>query len=61
MARSGDAWHWNITLAALFTGNVRLEDGRPTDLWYNSCVDLVHSRFNPNDYDLGLGVTGKFV
>jgi Leucine-rich repeat (LRR) protein len=26
-------------------GNVRLEDGKPTDVWYSSCVDLVLSRF----------------
>ena len=26
-------------------GNIRLEDGKPTDVWHSSCVDLVTSRF----------------
>jgi len=26
-------------------GNIRLEDGKPSDVWYSSCVDLVNSRF----------------
>ena len=26
-------------------GNVRLEDGKPSDVWYSSCVDLLQSRF----------------
>ena len=26
-------------------GNIRLEDGKPADVWYSSCVDLVNSRF----------------
>jgi hypothetical protein len=25
-------------------GNIRLEDGKPSDVWYTSCVDLVQSR-----------------
>ena len=43
-------------------GNIRLEEGRPSDLWYSSCVDLLNSRFTPSsgDYD-GLGVTGITV
>eukprot|EP00854_Cymbomonas_tetramitiformis_P014094 gene14094-16667_t len=31
-------------------GNIRMEDGRPTDLWYKSCVDLLHSRFFKEDF-----------
>ena len=27
-------------------GNIRFEEGRPQDKWYNSCIDLVRSRFN---------------
>ena len=29
-------------------GNIRVEEGKNTDLWYNSCIDLVHSRFGAN-------------
>ena len=32
-------------------GNVRLEEGSPDDLWYQSCSDLVTSRFQASDYD----------
>ena len=28
-------------------GNIRFEEGKPTDKWFSSCVDLVRSRFNP--------------
>lgn len=28
-------------------GNIRFEEGKPTDKWYSSCYDLVRSRFNP--------------
>ena len=28
-------------------GNIRFEEGKPTDKWFTSCVDLVRSRFNP--------------
>ena len=45
--------------ACFCAGNVRLEEGRPTDLWYSSCVDLLQSRFNPMDFDGSLGVTGE--
>ncbi|XRB06100.1 U2 small nuclear ribonucleoprotein A [Pycnococcus provasolii] len=38
-------------------GNVRLEDGKPSDLWYTSCVDLVHSRFFSEDF-AQYGITG---
>uniref|UniRef100_A0A7S1HYF6 U2A'/phosphoprotein 32 family A C-terminal domain-containing protein n=1 Tax=Eutreptiella gymnastica TaxID=73025 RepID=A0A7S1HYF6_9EUGL len=31
-------------------GNIRLEEGRPTDVWFKSCVDLFKSRFFPSDY-----------
>ena len=36
-------------------GNIRLEDGKPSDLWHSSCVDLVSSRFFASDY---AGVSG---
>eukprot|EP00762_Andalucia_godoyi_P006959 ANDGO_08261.mRNA.1 Internalin-I len=40
-------------------GNVRLEEGRPKDIWFTSCVDLVRSRFFSSDYaDPTLGVRG---
>jgi len=42
-------------------GNIRLEEGRQSDLWYASCVDLVNSRFQPNDYDSSLKVAGVNV
>jgi len=32
-------------------GNIRLEDGRITDPWYTSCVDLMHSRFFSKDFE----------
>ena len=28
-------------------GNIRFEEGKPSDKWYSSCYDLVRSRFNP--------------
>ena len=31
-------------------GNVRLEVGKRTDLWFTSCVDLVQSHFYPQAY-----------
>lgn len=31
-------------------GNIRLEDGKPSDVWYSSCVDLVLSRFVRKEY-----------
>lgn len=37
-----------------------VQEGRPTDLWYTSCVDLFNSRFNATDYE-GLGVTGVSI
>ena len=33
-------------------GNVRFEDGKPSDLWYKSCHDLVLSRFCVGDYQV---------
>ena len=30
-------------------GNVRVEDGKPSDVWYSSCADLVRSRLNLGD------------
>jgi len=41
-------------------GNIRLEDGRPGDLWHDSCVDLVRSRFHSQDF-LALGIKGVRV
>lgn len=38
-------------------GNIRLEDGRPSDMWYQSCVELVTSRTNVDEL-LSLGVLG---
>ncbi|XP_063400283.1 uncharacterized protein LOC134684896 [Mytilus trossulus] len=31
-------------------GNVRFEEGSPTDIWFSSCPDLVLSRFCASDY-----------
>ena len=31
-------------------GNIRLEDGKPSDVWYSSCVDLLNSRFFAQDF-----------
>ena len=28
-------------------GNIRLEEGRGNEKWYQSCIDLVKSRFYP--------------
>ena len=37
-------------------GNIRLEDGKPSDVWYSSCVDLVSSRFLAADFaEYGIG------
>ena len=33
-------------------GNVRFEDGKPSDPWYKSCHDLVLSRFCVGDYQV---------
>jgi len=30
-------------------GNIRVEEGSPADVWYNSCIDLVSSRFDARD------------
>ena len=32
-------------------GNIRLEEGRPGDVWFHSCVDLVNSRFFGTDFE----------
>jgi hypothetical protein len=40
----------NLILELETGGNIRLEDGKPTDVWHSSCVDLVQSRFFPQDY-----------
>jgi Leucine-rich repeat (LRR) protein len=41
-------------------GNIRLEDGKPSDVWYSSCVDLVQSRFFAQDYR-GFNIAGLKV
>lgn len=41
-------------------GNIRLEDGKPSDVWYSSCVDLVQSRFFAQDYR-GYNIAGLKV
>ena len=33
-------------------GNVRFEDGKPSDPWYKSCHDLVLARFCVGDYQV---------
>ncbi|KAF1329156.1 Protein phosphatase 1, partial [Globisporangium splendens] len=38
-------------------GNIRLEDGKPSDAWFVSCVDLVRSRLFTNELQL-FGVQG---
>eukprot|EP01065_Artemidia_motanka_P036882 TRINITY_DN4493_c0_g1_i1.p1 TRINITY_DN4493_c0_g1~~TRINITY_DN4493_c0_g1_i1.p1 ORF type:complete len:1596 (+),score=457.90 TRINITY_DN4493_c0_g1_i1:54-4841(+) len=32
-------------------GNIRMEEGKPGDVWYQSCVDLVRSRFFAVDFE----------
>ena len=41
-------------------GNIRMEEGRPTDLWHSSCVDLIKSRFNKAEYQ-PYGIEGVTV
>lgn len=36
-------------------GNIRLEEGKPNDIWYRSCIDLIQSRFFPSDFE-SLGI-----
>ena len=31
-------------------GNIRLEDGKPSDVWFSSCADLLKSRFFARDF-----------
>ncbi|KAM3594085.1 uncharacterized protein V6R79_001921 [Siganus canaliculatus] len=38
-------------------GNIRLEEGCPTDLWFTACCDLLLSRFSRSDFKVH-GVTG---
>lgn len=38
-------------------GNIRFEEGKPTDKWFSSCVDLVRSRFNAEQMRF-YGITG---
>ena len=30
-------------------GNIRFEEGKPSDKWYKSCIDLVQSKFSLED------------
>lgn len=39
-------------------GNIRLDDGKPDDLWCSSCIDLVNSRFCTDDIMTPLGIKG---
>ncbi|PRP86016.1 leucine rich repeat containing 48-like [Planoprotostelium fungivorum] len=41
-------------------GNIRLELGESQDVWFTSCVELLHSRFFPQDYK-GTGIHGLRV
>lgn len=44
-------------------GNIRFEEGKPSEKWYTSCADLVHSRFHTdqmNQYGI-VGVNIKRV
>eukprot|EP01138_Halocafeteria_seosinensis_P014919 gb/GECG01015230.1/.p1 GENE.gb/GECG01015230.1/~~gb/GECG01015230.1/.p1 ORF type:complete len:2060 (+),score=282.85 gb/GECG01015230.1/:1-6180(+) len=41
-------------------GNIRLEDGKPSDVWFNSCIDLLKSRFYKRDF-AKLGIKGLKV
>ncbi|XP_075874195.1 leucine-rich repeat-containing protein 9 isoform X2 [Nelusetta ayraudi] len=38
-------------------GNIRLQEGCPSDPWFNSCCELLQSRFFPSDFKI-YGVTG---
>ena len=38
-------------------GNIRFEEGKPTDKWFSSCVDLVRSRCNPEQMKF-FGING---
>jgi len=40
----------NLILELETGGNIRLEEGKPSDVWYSSCVDLVQSRFFSHDF-----------
>ncbi|GMH33137.1 hypothetical protein BSKO_00971 [Bryopsis sp. KO-2023] len=42
-------------------GNIRLEDGKPSDLWCTSCMDLVKSRFCGDSFMSALGITGIHI
>ena len=32
-------------------GNIWFEEGKPSDKWFTSCVDLIRSRFNPSSME----------
>ena len=38
-------------------GNIRFEEGKPSDKWFTSCVDLIRSRFSPKNGINGINVT----
>ncbi|KAJ9527642.1 hypothetical protein QJQ45_025918 [Haematococcus lacustris] len=56
-----DAHVGRMMLELETAGNIRLEEGKPSDLWFSSCSDLLLSRFNPSDYSPCLGVSGVSV
>ncbi|EDV23284.1 uncharacterized protein TRIADDRAFT_10167, partial [Trichoplax adhaerens] len=41
-------------------GNIRFEEGSPSDIWYSSCRDLLLSRFCASDY-MRHGINGLIV
>jgi len=49
-----------LFLVLLEAGNIRLEDGKPSDVWYSSCVELLHSRFFERDFH-AMGIKGVKV
>jgi len=50
------ALHWknnsvkHLQMEFASGGNVRFEDGTSSDLWFNSCQDLIQSRFSAQEY-----------
>lgn len=48
-------WRCWFVLELQTGGNIRLEEGKPGEMWYKSCMDLVRSRFYTADF-LALGL-----
>lgn len=42
-------------------GNVRLEEGKPTDAWYQSCAQMVQSRCYVDEWESAYQITGVQV